>query len=79
MDKGNIKLKEEHIGKVEMKTVSEKKYLGEIISEDGKNKENIKNKTNKAIGNVNKMISSLNERPYGKYTFLAAKLIRSGM
>ena len=62
-----------------LRRVSEKKYLGEIISKDGKNKQNIKDKTNKALGNKNKILSGLNERPYGKYTFQAEKLMRSGM
>ena len=45
-----------------MKEVSEKKYVGDIISSDGKNKKNIKDRTNKATGNVNKIVTSLIER-----------------
>ena len=36
-----------------MKNVSNKKYLGDIVSQDLKNKINIKEKTGKAVGNVN--------------------------
>ena len=70
---------ENHEGKVEMKSVPETKYLGEIISNDAKNERNLKMKTNKALGNIKQIISGLNERPYGKYTFQAAKLMRNGM
>jgi len=76
---GKTETKDKHVGKVEMKSVSEKKYLGEIISKDATNKTNIKSKTNKALGNVKQIISGLNERPYGKYTFQAGKLMRGGI
>ena len=62
-----------------MKCVDEKKYLGQIISKDLKNEKNLKDKTNNAVGNVNKIISTLNERPFGKYTFQGAKLMREGI
>ena len=62
-----------------MKNVFEKKYLGDIISSDLKNKKNITDKTNKGVGNVNKILTSLNERPYGRHTYKAAKLMREGM
>ena len=65
--------------KTEMKTVDDKKYLGQIISKDLKNEKNIKDKTNKAVGNVNKIITTLNERPFGKFTFKAASLMRDGV
>ena len=53
--------------------------MGDIISTDNTNKKNIKDKTNKGVGNVNKIISSLNERPYGRHTYKSAKLMREGM
>ena len=33
--------------------VHEKKYLGDILSDDMKNQKNLKDKTNKAVGIVN--------------------------
>ena len=56
-----------YTGKKEMKEVVEKKYLGDIISFDGKNKKNIKDRINKATGNVNKIINTLNERPFERH------------
>ena len=62
-----------------MKNVEKKKYLGDIISSDMKNTINIKEKTDKAIGIVNKISTCLFERPYGRNTFRAAKLLREGL
>ena len=53
--------------------------VGDIISCDRKNTKNIKDKTNKATGNVNKIVTSLNEKYYGKNTFKAYKLMREGI
>ena len=78
-DKNQKILKDSYDGKKEMKDVLEKKYLGDIISSDGKNKKNIKDRTNKATGNVNKIVTTLNERYYGKNTFKAYKLMREGI
>ena len=61
-----------------MKEVTEKKYLGDIISNDGKYYKNIKDRTNKALGNINKIVSTLTERPYGKYFCRAYKILREG-
>ena len=44
-----------------------------------KNNSNIKNRTDKAHGNINKIVTSLKERPYGKHHFKAAILMRQGM
>ena len=52
-ESNEYKIIDEHIGKETMKNVSVKKYLGDIVSQDLKNKINIKEKTGKAVGNVN--------------------------
>ena len=62
-----------------MKEVSHKKYLGDIISNDGKNQANIEERCDKALGNVNKIESTLKEKPYGEYFFKAFKLMREGL
>ena len=76
---GKDTLEDEYLGEEAMKTVQEKKYLGDIISQDMKNLKNIREKTNRAVGIVNKIESSLYERPYGKNTFKAAMLLRKGL
>ena len=63
------KLVDVYMGEEEMKNVTEKIYLGDIILCDGRNNKNIKEKTDKTLGNVNKIISTLNERPYGRHIF----------
>ena len=78
-EQGEHELVDTYVGKENMKTVSEKKYLGDIIQNYGKNTKNIKAKTDKGVGNVNKIVSSLHERPYGKHTYKAALLMRQGM
>ena len=40
---------------------------------------NIKTRTNKAQGNINKIVNSLDERPYGRHRFKAAKLMRDAI
>ena len=72
-------LKDIHTGHEVMKEVTEKKYLGDIISQDGRNDKNIKDRTNKATGNINKIVSTLNERPFGKHKFKSFKLMRDGI
>ena len=56
---GRRELNDVYDGKKAMKEVSEKKYLGDIISDDGKNQKNIKDRTNKSIGNINKIVTTL--------------------
>ena len=66
--KGVVDLEDLFIGKLKIKNVTEKKYLGDIVSDDLRNDKNIKDKTNKAVGNVNKILNSLSERPYGRHS-----------
>ena len=74
-DKDHTKVVDIYTGKEVMQIV----YLGDIISSDGQNKKKIQERTNKAIGNANKIVSTLNERPYGKHLFKAFKLMREGL
>ena len=52
-------------GQKNMREVEEKNYLGDILTKDGKNSKNINERTNKAQGNINHIVNSLMERPYG--------------
>ena len=47
-DEGRKHIQDVYKGKVEMKYVEEKKYLGEIITRNMKNDKSIQEKTNKA-------------------------------
>ena len=55
---------DKYVGKEKMRLVSDKKYLGDIVTSDLKNSKNLKDRTNKGVGNVNKIHSALNERLY---------------
>ena len=78
-ENGQHFLIDKHIGKEKMKNVSFKKYLGQVIQSNGKNDLNIKDKTDKAVGNVSKIKNALCERPYGRHSFKAALLMRQAM
>ena len=64
---GRKVLTDKYDGKTVMENVSVKKYLGDLISSDGKNLKNIEERTNKSFGNVDKIVATLNERPFGKH------------
>ena len=49
------------------------------MSCDGRNTKNIVERTNRANGNIDKIISTLTERPFGRHYFKAYKLMREGM
>ena len=62
-----------------MKSVTEKRYLGDFLSSDGSNINNIKERTDKSTGTINNIISALHERPYGRHEFKAYKIMREGL
>ena len=72
-EEGTEKLGDQYIGEEETKVVNEKKYLGDIFSDDMKNAQNIKEKTNRAVGIVNKITTSMVEGPYGKHSYYNAR------
>ena len=53
--------------------------MGDIVARDGSNTSNIKDRTNKGHGSVNKIVTTLNERSYGKHYFKAAMLMRGAV
>ena len=66
-ENGEEVLQDSFVGKESMKNVHEKKYLGDIITDDINKFPNIKDKTIKAMGIVNKISTTLIGRPYGKF------------
>ena len=66
-------------GKEDMKSVQSQNYFRQIIQSDGKNDKNVKVRTDKAFGNVDRIKNALSERPYGKHSFKAALLMRQAM
>ena len=55
------------------------KYLGHVISRDGRNINNIKARVSKGIGIVHKIITMLDGIPFGMYYFEAAVILRESL
>ena len=72
------KIKEE-IGLVKMEVVENEKYLGEIISQDGKNMKNILARTNGGIGITNQIMSILDDICFGRYFSEVAVLLMNSL
>ena len=64
-------------GSIEISHMSSEKYLGQIISSDGKNTKNIENIRNKGIGIKNKVKQMLETMQGGKFQFVIAKILRN--
>ena len=54
-------LEDRFVRKEKMKDVTKKKYIGDIISSDGQNCKNIRERTNQSNGTINNVVSSLTE------------------
>ena len=70
----NTSLDDVHEGKIELKHVENKIYLGENINQDGSNSRNVDEKSNKGKAIVNEIIDMLDNRHFGKFHFEALKL-----
>ena len=62
-----------------MPEVSEVTYLGDILSYDGKNSKNIKNRISKGIGIIAQIMNILEDASFGHYYFEIALLLRESM
>ena len=79
IDTGKVEIEEEYDGLCKMEEVSEDKYLGDILSEDGKNSKNIVARKNRGTGSVNQILSILDEICFGKYFFEVARILRMSL
>ena len=80
-NKGESKCHKLHVGKkcvlcpelkvhgVPMQDVSEDKYLGDILSSDGKNTKNIQDRFSKGNGIISKIFSIIDTLCFGPYMF----------
>ena len=64
---------------MEMEKTTDKKYLGYIISVDGRNIKNIKARVAKATGIVIRIRSILEGIPFGQYFFEVALILRNSL
>ena len=74
-NQNKINIKEKYIGKQSVKEVQEEKWLGNILSTDGKNEKDLRRKTKKANGTINKIKLILETTPFGKYNFEVGKIL----
>ena len=62
-----------------MEEVIEEKYLGDILSEDGRNMKNILARVSKGVGITNNIMSILEEICFGNYHFEVAVQLRNSL
>ena len=74
-----ICLEDNYVGKEEMEGKVEERYLGDIISNDGKNMKNFKARVTKAIGIIRNIMTRLDGIPFGKYYFEVAIILRNSL
>ena len=68
---------EEYSGTHEMEEVPAEKYLGDILSNDGKNLKNVTARKNRGTGIVTQIMEKLNDICFGKYFFKVAVILRN--
>ena len=66
VETGRIEGKDEYDGLHAMEEVNSEKYLGDIISNDGKNTKKINARKNRGIGLVTHIMTKLEETCFGK-------------
>ena len=76
-EKGITNLEDICVGEEVIEEKEEEKYLGDIISKDGRNLKNIKSRISKGKGIVTKIMSILESIPFGKYYFEVAIILRN--
>ena len=63
----------------EMEIVSEEKYVGDIVSNDGKHSKNVALRRSKGIGISNEIMTILSSMCLGPYYFIIALILRQAM
>ena len=65
-ENGSLEIQEKYVGEEQMEETEEEKYLGDIVSKDGRNLKNIQMRVNKGKGILKKIKNILEEIPFGK-------------
>ena len=76
---GKSSLSESYKGLVKMKVKTEQVYLGDLVSSDGTHTKKVQNRSNKAIGTINQIMSILEATYFGKYYFEVAVILRQSL
>ena len=72
-------IEDHYNGLQKMEEVREEKYIGDIISNDGKNTKNITARKNRGIGIITQIMGILSEICFGKYYFEVAVILRNSL
>ena len=75
----DIEMMDCYDGEEIMEEKTEEKYLGDLISSDGRNIKNIKARVAKGIGITNKILTILEGIPFGKHYFEVGILLRNSL
>ena len=62
-----------------MEEKEDERYLGDVISKDGRNIKNIQARVNKGTGIVRKILTFVDGIPFGKYHFEAGVILRNSL
>ena len=76
---GEMEMKDTFAGEFVMENKEEEKYLGDVISNDGRNVKNIKARIAKGKGIVSKIITMLDGIPFGQHYFQVGILLRDSL
>ena len=76
---GTIRIEDVCEGEDVMEEKQEEKYLGDVISRDGRNIKNIQARVNKGTGIVRKILTILDGIPFGKYHYEAGVILRNSL
>ena len=79
VETGESTLLDEFDGQEKMDEVSEEKYLGDNLSDDGRNMKNILARAAKGTGIVSQIMCILEEIFFGKYYFEVAVVLRNSL
>ena len=78
-DNGEIVTEDCFIGEELLEVKNEEKYLGDVISTDGRNLKNIKARVNKGKGITTKIMTLLDGIPLGGFYFEIAVIFRNSL
>ena len=72
-------IEDKYVGDEIMDDTDDEKYLGDVLSNDGRNIKNIKTRVNKGKGIVTRIMNLLHGIPFGKYYFEVAVILRDSL
>ena len=78
-DTGRKDLKDKVDEEYKIESSEEERYLGDLITSDGKNTKNVQARKSKGVGIVDKIFNHLNNVFFGPFYFQAALLLRTSL